>query len=214
VKTKVRIIYYKVRINIFQKKNRKKYHFQKKSLYLQKYYVKSSAIKCRILFVLINFSIMVKTQYITEEGLQKLREELEHLRGVERPEISRQIAEARDKGDLSENAEYDAAKEAQGMLEMRISELESKIANARVIDKSKIDSSKVQILSKVKLKNLGTNAVMEYTLVAEAEANLRENKLSVGTPIAKALMGHKKGEIVEVKIPAGVMRLEIVNISI
>ncbi|MDR0384626.1 MAG: transcription elongation factor GreA [Prevotellaceae bacterium] len=157
---------------------------------------------------------MVKTQYITEEGLQKLRTELEHLKSVERPEISRQIAEARDKGDLSENAEYDAAKEAQGMLEMRISEMEGKIANARVIDKSKIDASKVQILSKVKLKNLETNAVMEYTLVAEAEANLKENKLSVGTPIAKALMGHKKGEIVEVKIPAGVMRLEIVNISI
>jgi transcription elongation factor GreA len=157
---------------------------------------------------------MVKTQYITEEGLQKLREELEHLRSVERPEISRQIAEARDKGDLSENAEYDAAKEAQGMLEMRISELEGKIANARVIDKSKIGTSKVQILSKVKLKNLGTHAVMEYTLVAEAEANLKENKLSVGTPIAKALMGHKKGEIVEVKIPAGVMKLEIVDISI
>jgi transcription elongation factor GreA len=157
---------------------------------------------------------MVKTQYITEEGLHKMREELEHLRNVERPEISRQIAEARDKGDLSENAEYDAAKDAQGMLEMRISELEGKIANARVIDKSKIDASKVQILSKVKLKNLGTNAVMEYTLVAEAEANLKENKLSVGTPIAKALMGHKKGEIVEVKIPAGVMKLEIVDISI
>ncbi|MDR1582643.1 MAG: transcription elongation factor GreA [Prevotellaceae bacterium] len=157
---------------------------------------------------------MVKTQYITGEGLQKLRDELEHLRSVERPEISRQIAEARDKGDLSENAEYDAAKEAQGMLEMRISELESKIANARVIDKSKIDASKVQILSKVKLKNLETSAVMEYTLVAEAEANLKENKLSVGTPIAKALMGHKKGDIVEVKIPAGIMRLEIVNISI
>ncbi|MDR2286009.1 MAG: transcription elongation factor GreA [Prevotellaceae bacterium] len=157
---------------------------------------------------------MVKTQYITEEGLQKLREELEHLKNVERQEISRQIAEARDKGDLSENAEYDAAKDAQGMLEMRISELENKVANARIIDKSKIDSSKVQILSKVKLKNLATNTVMEYTLVAEAEANLKENKLSVGTPIAKTLMGHKKGEIVEVKIPAGVMKLEIVDISI
>jgi transcription elongation factor GreA len=157
---------------------------------------------------------MVKTQYITEEGLQKMREELEHLKNVERPEISRQIAEARDKGDLSENAEYDAAKDAQGMLEMRISELESRVANARVIDKSKIDASKVQILSRVKLKNLVTNAVMEYTLVAEVEANLKENKLSVGTPIAKALLGHKKGEVVEVKIPAGEMKLEIVDISI
>jgi transcription elongation factor GreA len=204
--------------SVFKKKDKKKYHFQKKSLYLQNICKGSSAEECRILFCLKklnNFlSIMVKTQYITEGGLQKLREELEHFRSVERPEISRQIAEARDKGDLSENAEYDAAKEAQGMLEMRISELESKIANARVIDKSKIDASKVQILSKVKLKNLGTNAVMEYTLVAEAEANLKENKLSVGTPIARALMGHKKNEIVEVKIPAGVMKLEIVDISI
>jgi len=157
---------------------------------------------------------MSKAQYITEEGLQKLRQELEQLRSVERPEISRQIAEARDKGDLSENAEYDAAKEAQGMLEMRISKLEDMVANARVIDESKIDISKVQILSKVKLKNLVTNTTMEYTLVSEAEANLKENKLAVGTPIAKALMGHKKGEIVEVNIPAGKMKLEIIDISI
>lgn len=157
---------------------------------------------------------MSKTHYITEEGLQKLRKELEHLKSVERPEISKQIAEARDKGDLSENAEYDAAKEAQGLLEMRISKLESMVANARVIDESKIDTSKVQILSKVKIKNLATNKLMEYMLVAEAEANLKENKLSVGTPIAKALMGHKKGEVVEVEIPAGKMKLEIVDISV
>jgi transcription elongation factor GreA len=157
---------------------------------------------------------MSKTNYITEDGLQKLRQELEQLRSVERPEISRQIAEARDKGDLSENAEYDAAKEAQGLLEMRISKLESMIANARVIDESKIDRSKVQILSKVKLKNMVTNAVMEYTLVAEAEANLKEGRLAVGTPIAKALMGHKKDEIVEVHIPAGKMKLKILDISI
>jgi transcription elongation factor GreA len=157
---------------------------------------------------------MSKTNYITEDGLQKLRQELEQLRSVERPEISRQIAEARDKGDLSENAEYDAAKEAQGLLEMRISKLESMIANARVIDESKIDRSKVQILSKVKLKNMVTDAVMEYTLVAEAEANLKEGRLAVGTPIAKALMGHKKDEIVEVHIPAGKMKLKILDISI
>lgn len=157
---------------------------------------------------------MSKTNYITEEGLQKLRQELEQLRSVERPEISRQIAEARDKGDLSENAEYDAAKEAQGLLEMRISKLESMIANARVIDESKIDRSKVQILSKVKLKNMVTEAVMEYTLVAEAEANIKEGRLAVGTPIAKALMGHKKDEIVEVRIPAGIMKLKILDISI
>ncbi|MDR0559512.1 MAG: transcription elongation factor GreA [Prevotellaceae bacterium] len=157
---------------------------------------------------------MSNTNFITEEGLQKLRQELEHMKSVERPEISRQIAEARDKGDLSENAEYDAAKEAQGLLEMKISKLENMIANARVIDESKIDLSKVQILSKVKLKNLQTGASMEYTLVAEAEANLRENKLSIGTPIAKALMGHKLGDIVEVNIPAGKMKLEIISISI
>ncbi|MDR2423772.1 MAG: transcription elongation factor GreA [Prevotellaceae bacterium] len=157
---------------------------------------------------------MSTTNYITEDGLQKLRQELEHLKSVERPEISRQIAEARDKGDLSENAEYDAAKDAQGMLEMKISKLENMISNARVIDESKIDLSKVQILSKVKLKNLQTQASMEYTLVAEAEANLKENKLSVGTPIAKALLGHKKGDIVEITIPAGKMKLEIINISI
>jgi transcription elongation factor GreA len=158
--------------------------------------------------------VMSNTNFITEEGLQKLRQELEHMKSVERPEISRQIAEARDKGDLSENAEYDAAKEAQGLLEMKISKLENMIANARVIDESKIDLSKVQILSKVKLKNLQTGASMEYTLVAEAEANLRENKLSIGTPIAKALMGHKLGDIVEVNIPAGKMKLEIISISI
>jgi transcription elongation factor GreA len=157
---------------------------------------------------------MSKAQYITEEGLQRLRQELEQLRSVERPEISRQIAEARDKGDLSENAEYDAAKEAQGLLEMRISKLEDMVANARVIDESKIDISKVQILSKVKLKNLVTGVTMKYTLVSEAEANLKENKLAVGTPIAKALMGHKKGEIVEVNIPAGKMKLEIIDITI
>lgn len=157
---------------------------------------------------------MSKAHYITEEGLQKLRKELEHLKSVERPEISRQIAEARDKGDLSENAEYDAAKEAQGLLEMKISKLESMVANARVIDESKIDTSKVQILSKVKIKNLATKKIMEYTLVAEAEANLKENKLSVGTPIAKALMGHKKGDTVEVEIPAGKMKLEILDISV
>ncbi|MDR1897432.1 MAG: transcription elongation factor GreA [Prevotellaceae bacterium] len=157
---------------------------------------------------------MSKTHYITEEGLQKLRQELEYLKSVERPEISRQIAEARDKGDLSENAEYDAAKDAQGLLEMRISKLESMVANARVIDESKIDLSKIQILSKVKLKNLATKKIMEYTLVAETEANLKENKLSVGTPIAKALMGHKKGETVDVNIPAGKLKLEILDISI
>jgi transcription elongation factor GreA len=157
---------------------------------------------------------MMSKTYITEEGLQKLRQELDHMKNVERAEISRQIAEARDKGDLSENAEYDAAKEAQGMLEMKISKLESMVANARIIDETKVDLTKVQILNKVTLYNIATKKTMEYTLVAEAEANLKENKLSVGTPIAKALLGHKKGETVEVSIPAGKMQLEIVDISI
>ena len=157
---------------------------------------------------------MSKVHYITEEGLQKMRAELEHLRSVERPELSRQIAEARDKGDLSENAEYDAAKEAQGLLEIKIAKLEQLVANARVIDETKIDTSKVQIMSRVKLANLSTKKTVEYTLVPESEANLKENKLSIGTPIAQALMGHEKGDVVEVQVPAGKMQLEILEISI
>jgi transcription elongation factor GreA len=156
---------------------------------------------------------MSKNIYVTDEGLQKLRAELEQMKNVERPAISRQIAEARDKGDLSENAEYDAAKEAQGLLEMRIAKLESTVANARIIDESRIDLSQVQILTKVKIKNITTKAVMEYMLVAETEANLKEGKLAVGTPIAKALMGKKKGDTVEVTVPSGIMKLEIINIS-
>jgi transcription elongation factor GreA len=156
---------------------------------------------------------MSKNIYVTEEGLQKLRAELEQMKNVERPAISRQIAEARDKGDLSENAEYDAAKEAQGLLEMRIAKLESTIANARIIDESRIDLSQVQILTKVKIKNVVTKAVMEYLLVAETEANLKEGKLAVSTPIARALMGKKKGDKVEVTVPSGIMKLEIIDIS-
>lgn len=156
---------------------------------------------------------MSKVVYLTEEGLQKLQAELNHLKGVERPAISRMIAEARDKGDLSENAEYDAAKEAQGMLELKISKLEDTVANARIIDESKIDVSKVQILNKVKLKNLKTNTNVEYTLVAESEANLKEGKLSVGTPIAKALMGKKVNDVVDVQIPSGTIQFQIIEIS-
>ncbi len=151
---------------------------------------------------------------MTESGLQKLKEELEHLRGVERPAISAQIAEARDKGDLSENAEYDAAKEAQGLLEMRIAKLENTVANARVIDESQINTDTVQILNKVTLKNLKTDKVVEYTLVSENEANLKEGKLAIGTPIGKALLGKKKGDKVEVTVPSGVVELEILDISI
>ncbi len=157
---------------------------------------------------------MSKVIYLTEEGLTKLRNEVEHLKSVERPAISRMIAEARDKGDLSENAEYDAAKEAQGMLELRISKLEDTIANARIIDESKIDTEKVQILNKVKIKNLKTNAELVYTLVAESEANLKEGKLSIATPIAKALIGKKVGDVVEVQVPSGMMSFKVIDISL
>ena len=152
--------------------------------------------------------------YLTEAGLQKLKDELDHLRSVERPAISAAIAEARDKGDLSENAEYDAAKEAQGMLEMRIAKLEDTVANARVIDETRIDTNTVQILNRVKMKNMTTGKIVEYTLVSENEANLKEGKLAIGTPIAQALLGKKKGEEVDVKVPSGMLRLEILDISI
>ncbi len=152
--------------------------------------------------------------YLTEEGLQKLRAELDHLISVERPAASRAIAEARDKGDLSENAEYDAAKEAQGLLEMRISNMQTMLANAKIIDDSKIDTSKIQILNKVKLKNLTTKAVMEYMLVTESEADFKAGRLSIATPIAKALLGKKVGDVVEVKVPAGTMKLEVLSIGV
>ena len=157
---------------------------------------------------------MAQTSYMTEEGLAKLKKELDHLTKVERPSISQQIAEARDKGDLSENAEYDAAKEAQGMLEMRISRMEDMVANARVIDESKINTSSVQILNKVKIKNTKTNAQVEYMLVSEAEADIKNGKISVATPIAKGLLGKKVGDVVEINVPSGVMSFEIVKISL
>ncbi len=163
------------------------------------------------------FTVIAMAQeiiYLTAEGLQKLKDELNHMRSVERPAISAAIAEARDKGDLSENAEYDAAREAQGLLEMRIAKLEQTLTNARVIDESKIDKSKVQILSKVTLLNHNTHKQMTYTIVAEHEANLREGKLAIGTPIAKALLGRKKGDRVDVEVPAGTIHFEILDISI
>ena len=152
--------------------------------------------------------------YLTAEGYKKLKDELDHMRSVERPAASAAIAEARDKGDLSENAEYDAAREAQGMLEMKIAQMENTLANARIIDETKIDKNKVQILSKVTLLNHNNNRQVVYTVVAEHEANLREGKLAIGTPIAKALLGKKKGEVVEVTVPAGVLKFEILDISI
>ena len=151
--------------------------------------------------------------YYTEEGLKNLKDELHDLKTVQRPKISQQIADARDKGDLSENAEYDAAKEAQGLLEAKISKMESLLANARLIDESQIDTSKVFILSKVKIKNLANNMEMEYTLVAENEANLAQKKISIDSPIGKGLLGKAVGEIAEVQIPAGLVKFEIVDIS-
>ena len=156
---------------------------------------------------------MSNISYITQTGLNKLREELIHMES-ERGSISRQIAEARDKGDLSENAEYDAAKEAQGLLEMRIAKKKEIIAKSRVIDESKIDTSKVQMMNKVKVKNLKNNAVMTYTIVSESEADLKEGKISVSTPIAQGLMGKKVGDKVEIKVPSGVMPFEIIDISL
>ena len=156
---------------------------------------------------------MSHLQYFTEEGLKKLKDELKHLKSVERAAISKQIAEARDKGDLSENAEYDAAKDAQGMLEMKIAKLEEIVANARIIDEKQMDNSKVFILSKVKIKNKINGATMSYTLVPENEANLKEGKISVDSPIAKGLLGKKVGDVVDVKVPSGTVKFEIVEIT-
>ena len=151
--------------------------------------------------------------YYTAEGLKRLKDELHQLKTVERPKISQQIAEARDKGDLSENAEYDAAKEAQGHLEARIAKMEDLVTNARLIDESQVDTSKVYILSKVKIKNQKNNAIVEYTLVAENEANLAEKKISVDSPIGKGLLGKKVGDVAKVQVPAGMIDFEILEIS-
>ena len=151
--------------------------------------------------------------YMTKEGYKKKMEEIAYLENIKRPEISRAIAEARDKGDLSENAEYDAAKEAQGMLEMKISQLKDLVAQARIIDESKLNNDEVQILNRVKIKNVANGMVMEYTIVADSEANLKEKKIASSTPIAQGLLGHKLGEIVEIKVPSGLMKFEIVEIS-
>ncbi len=151
---------------------------------------------------------------MTEDGYKKLLEEVNHLENVKRPEISRQIADARDKGDLSENAEYDAAKEAQGLLEAKIAQLKGLIANARLIDESQISTDVVQILNKVKIRNVKNNQVMTYMLVSESEANLKEGKIAVNTPIAQGLLGKKAGETVDIKVPSGIMTFEILEISI
>ncbi len=152
--------------------------------------------------------------YMTADGYKKLVEDLYALESVERPAISKQIAEARDKGDLSENAEYDAAKEAQGMLEMKISLLKETIASARMIDESKINTNEVQIMTRAKIKNTKTGQIMTYMIVSESEANLKEGKLSVTTPIAKGLLGKKIGEKASITVPSGIMEFEIIEISI
>ncbi len=156
---------------------------------------------------------MNKVSYITKEGLHKLKEDLDYMTGVERPAISKLIAEARDKGDLSENAEYEAAKEAQGMLEMKIAKLKDVIAHARIIDGSKIDTERIQILNKVKIKNTRNNATMEYTIVPDDEADLKQGKIALSTPIAKGLMGKKVGDLVEIQVPSGIIPFEIIHIS-
>ena len=156
---------------------------------------------------------MSTVSYYTAEGLKKLREELNHLKDVERPRASQAIGEARDKGDLSENAEYDAAKEAQGMLEMKISKMEETLANARVIDESQLDVSKVLVLSKVRIKNLANKMEMNYTLVAESEADLKSGKISVSSPIGRGLLGKEVGDIAEVSVPNGKIQFEILSIE-
>ena len=151
--------------------------------------------------------------YYTEEGLEKLRKELEHLKTTERSSVARQISEARDKGDLSENAEYDAAKEAQGLLEAKIAKMESEFARARILDESQIDTSKVLIMSKVTIKNIQNSSTMTYEVVPESEADLKTKKISVSSPIAKGLLGKKIGDIAEIKVPNGIMKFEIIDIS-
>ena len=156
---------------------------------------------------------MSKISYYTDKGLKDLRKKLDHLKDIERPNASKAIGEARDKGDLSENAEYDAAKEAQGMLEMEISKLEETLSNARIIDESKLDSSKVLVHSMVKIKNLTNSVTMQYKLVAQSEANLAQGKISVDSPIGKGLLGKKLGDIAEIEIPNGNVKFEILEIS-
>jgi transcription elongation factor GreA len=156
---------------------------------------------------------MSKVSYYTDVGLKKLRGELKQLKDIERPNASRAIAEARDKGDLSENAEYDAAKEAQGMLEMRISKLEETLAGARLIDESQLDSTKALVLSKVKIKNQSNGMELNYTLVADGEADLASGKISVNSPIGKGLLGKSVGDVADIIVPNGIMKFEVLEIS-
>ena len=166
-----------------------------------------------IFSIYINDEVMSTVSYYTAEGLKKLRDELEHLKSIERPKASQAIADARDKGDLSENAEYDAAKEAQGLLEMRISKMEEVVSNARLIDESQLDVSKAFVLSTVKIKNQSNGMEMTYTLVAESEADLKTGKISVTSPIGKGLLGKSVGEVAEINVPNGILKFEVLEIS-
>ncbi len=170
----------------------------------------------RRFFYVIKIQLIVdmsQLRYYTEEGLAKLKKELHELRTVDRPSISAQIAEARDKGDLSENAEYDAAKEAQGMLEMKIAKLESIVSNARIVDESQLDNKKALILSTVRLLNQNMKKEVSYTLVAESEADLKSGKISIESPIGKGLLGKEVGDVAEIVVPSGVLKLEVLEIS-
>ena len=157
---------------------------------------------------------MAKVTYVSAEGFKKLKADLEHLVNIERPAISKQIGEAIEKGDISENAEYDAAKDAQGMLEAKIALLQEQLASARIIDQSKIDTDVVQIMNKVTIKNVKNNATMAYTIVSEHESDLKSGKISVSTPIAKGLLGKRIGDVVDIKVPSGVIQFEIINIEL
>lgn len=152
--------------------------------------------------------------YMTKEGYDRKLEEIKYLETVKRPEVTRAIAEARDKGDLSENSEYDAAKEAQGLLEMKIAQLKDLVANARIIDESKLSTDEVQMMSRVRIRNVATGSEAEYTIVADSEADARAKKIAISTPIAHGLLGHKKGEIVEIQVPAGIVKFEILEIGL
>ena len=165
------------------------------------------------IFSFIKLYTMSNVSYYTAEGLKKLKDELKQLRDVERPNASEAIAEARDKGDLSENAEYDAAKEAQGLLEMKIAKMEATVANARLIDESQLDTSKALVLSTVKLKNQSNGTEMKYTLVAESESDIKTGKISVNSPIGKGLLGKKVGDIAEISVPNGTLKFEIIEIT-
>ena len=175
--------------------------------------MKRNPVPNGIFSIYINDEVMSTVSYYTAEGLKKLRDELDQLKSIERPKASQAIAEARDKGDLSENAEYDAAKEAQGLLELKIAKMEELLANARLIDESQLDTSKALVLSTVKIKNLANNMTMTYTLVAESEADLKSGKISVTSPIGKGLLGKTVGEVAEINVPNGTLKFEVLEIT-